>query len=188
MKEPDSTPSPEPAAPPAEGERHHPDGALDDPLHEWWQKNGRSIISGAVLAVVLTAVIFGFRAYRSAQEKAVQSAYNEAVANESLADFATEYSGHSLAGIAALRTAHDAFEGADWTTAQTFYTTATESLAQSPMGGKARLGLGATHSKLGQVEEGPAHSGGTGRRRKRLSARPRRGRLFPRTDGAGRRR
>ncbi|MFP4353221.1 MAG: tetratricopeptide repeat protein [Puniceicoccaceae bacterium] len=153
MKEPESSSAPEPVAPPPEGERHHPDGALDDPLHAWWQKNRRSIIAGAALAVLLTAVVFGFRVYRSSQEEAVQAAYNEAVANESLAGFATEYAGHPLAGIAALQTAHDAFDGADWQTALTFYTSATESLARSPLGGKARLGLGASHVKLGQAGE-----------------------------------
>lgn len=143
-----------PASPKAEPEaRHHPDGAFDDPLHEWWQKNGKSIISGAVLAVLATALVFGVRAYRKGQVENLQSAYNEALAADELGAFATDHSGHPLAGVAALRTANVAFEESDWNTALENYTIAVDSLTDNPLHGKARLGLAATLGKVGDEAE-----------------------------------
>ena len=130
--------------------QHHPDGAFDDPLHEWWQKNGKSLIAGALIIVIGTGLIFGFRAYRASQEDALQVAFNDAVATDTLAEFAEANAGYPLAGIAALQTANFAFGEQDWNRALEFYSLAAESLAGNPLSGKARLGVAITQSKMGE--------------------------------------
>ncbi|MEM0966417.1 MAG: tetratricopeptide repeat protein [Verrucomicrobiota bacterium] len=152
MKEPEPTESPKPT-PVEVVDRRHPDDAFDDPLHDWWVKNGKSIIGGAILAVVITAVVFGFRAYRTSQEEVVQAAYNAAVSTDTLSAFALDYAGHPLAGVAALQTANIAFQDGDWEQASEFYTVATTGLSGNPLEGKARLGLAMAQSKLGNNVE-----------------------------------
>ncbi len=152
MKEPKDPESANPNEPLA-GAQHHPDGAFDDPLHDWWQKNGRSVVSGAILAIVATAVVFGFRGYRKAQVDQLQAAYNEALAAEELDGFALDHAGHPLAGVAALRTANVAFGEDDWNRALEYYIVAVDSLANNPLHGKARLGLAVTRTKLGEDAE-----------------------------------
>lgn len=132
--------------------QHHPDGAFDDPLQDWWQKNGRSLIMGALIVVIGTALVFAFRAYRDSQEEALQIAYNDAVAAEALPAFAEENAGHPLGGVAALQAANEAFAEDDWDRALTFYSVATDSLGPNPLAGKARLGVAISQSKLGNNE------------------------------------
>jgi|GEM_PF-1447389 len=152
MKEP--TPKPPASTEPViNPEVYHPDGAFDDPLHEWWKKNGRSIITGAGLAIVATVVVFGFRAYRSVQEEAVQVAYNQAIATGTLPAFAEANAGHPLVGVASLQIANSAFAAGEWDRAIEFYAGATDALKKNPLSGKARLGLAIAHSKLGQNAE-----------------------------------
>ncbi len=148
MKESESnSPSkPSPMNPPGQ---HHPDGALEDPLHEWWQKNGKSLIAGAVIVVLGTGLIFGLRAYRQSQETALQVAFNEAVATDSLGSYALENAGHPLGGVAALQTANAAFEAGEWDRAHDFYSLAVDALKGSPLQGKARLGVAISESKQG---------------------------------------
>ncbi|MGE9289499.1 MAG: tetratricopeptide repeat protein, partial [Puniceicoccales bacterium] len=152
MKEPESTSTPKnsPMNPPGQ---HHPDGAFDDPLHDWWQKNGKSLLAGAVIVIVGTAIVFGFRIYRQNQEKAIQVAYNEAVVAGSLDSFARANASYSLGGVAALQTANTAFESADWDQALEFYKLAAEGLKGNPLAGKARLGIAVTQSELGNDAE-----------------------------------
>jgi len=152
MKEPESTPAPNasPMNPPGQ---HHPDGAFDDPLHEWWQKNGKSLIAGALIVVIGTGLVFGFRAYRNSQETALQVAYNEAVATGDLASYAEGNAGYPLAGVAALQTANEAFAEENWERALSFYTLAADSLKGNPLSGKARLGIAISQSKLGEAPQ-----------------------------------
>jgi len=152
MKEPTEKESP-PSTEPGIDASHHPDGAFDDPLHDWWKQNGRSILSGAALAILATAAVFGFRAYRHGQLEDLQNAYNEAFAADSLETFAVENAGHPLAGIAALQTANGAFEENDWDLALEQYTVAVDSLSDNPLRGKARLGLAVTRLKRGENVE-----------------------------------
>ena len=79
-------------------EQHHPDGALSDPLHDWWEKNGRGLIIGALILVIGTGVVFGFRAYRNSQEQTIQVEFNDAVVADELAAYAQENSGYPLEG------------------------------------------------------------------------------------------
>ena len=132
---------------------HHPDGAFDDPLHDWWQKNGKSLIAGAVIVIVGTAAVFGFRIYRQSQEQSIQIAFNEAVSSESLESFAQENAGYPLGGVAALQTANTAFENQEWDQALANYKIAAESLKGNPLSGKARLGIAVTQSEMGNNEE-----------------------------------
>jgi len=155
MKKSDSKQHPveKPEVLPSAGDRLHPDGALDDPIYEFWEQHGKSILSGAVLVVLATALIFGMRAYRQVQEQGVRAAYTEAIAEEDLAGFATQHVGHQLAGVAAMQVANLAYAEADWATAEEFYRISVDSLARSQLSGKARLGLGITLSKAGDTDQ-----------------------------------
>lgn len=155
MKKPESQKPPveKPEVVSSPGDRLHPDGALDDPIHEFWTEHGKSIITGAVILVLGTALIFGVRAYRQIQEQTVRAAYTEAIADNNLAGFATDNTGHKLAGVAAMQVANRAYAEQDWEKAAEFYQISVDSLGRSQISGKARLGLGVTLSKLGNTEQ-----------------------------------
>ena len=134
-------------------EQHHPDGALSDPLHDWWEKNGRGLIIGALILVIGTGVVFGFRAYRNSQEQTIQVEFNDAVVADELAAYAQENSGYPLGGVAAIQTANQAFAEEDWDRAIEFYSTAAGALKGNPLEGKARLGIAISQAEKGNAEE-----------------------------------
>lgn len=142
---------------PPESAVHHPDGALDDPIYDYWEKNKKSFYSTAVLVVVLATVFLGYRSYREAQFQRLQENFLAAWAEDRLADFAETSAGLPLAGVAAMQAARLAASEGNLPEALGLYESAVLSLERTPLAGKARLALAATLFDLGRAEEAERH-------------------------------
>ena len=141
----DSTPTPPPTG------THDPEGALHDPLYQWWQRYGSALIAAAVLVLAGTGLYFGVQAYRGQQETQREAAYLEALGRGELAAFAEDNRGHTLGGLAALEVGQERYAQGDWEEAVRFLTLAVEALEDHPVQEKARLDLAVARYRAGDA-------------------------------------
>jgi hypothetical protein len=114
--------------------------SLEDRVHFFWEKHGRTINLVGALVVVGLAVRWGFEQYAAYRENKIQSAYAAAASSKELEAFATANPNAALSGVARLRVADEAYKSGDFRTASTIYTAAAALLRDTPLTHRARLG------------------------------------------------
>ena len=130
--------------------------SFEERLHLFWKNNGNSILT--LVGLVLVGIIAkGGLDYFSAQkELGIEKDYAVATTPEQLKAFATSHTGHSLAGIALLRVADDAYAAGKTADALTGYEQALPALKGTPLAARAQLGRALAKIGTGKGAEGTA--------------------------------
>ena len=129
---------------------------FEDRLRIFWQKNGKSVIT--LLIVVLVAIVAkgGWEYLQAQKEQDLQHEYAAAGTPEKLKTFAAAHAGHSLAGIAGLRLADDAYAAGKSADAISGYEEALTALKAGPLASRAKLGLAMAKLQAGKTADGEA--------------------------------
>lgn len=133
-------------------DENYPHASDEERLALLWKKNKGFIFAATgifIVVVIGLQVVDGMRRSQIASE---QSAYLDALANESLEAFAQSNADSKLGGAAALKAADDAYEAEDYPKAEALYSAATESLKGTPFAERARLGIGFSQAKSGNMD------------------------------------
>lgn len=141
----DTSPTPPPTG------THDPEGALHDPLYQWWQRYGGALIAAAVLVLAGTGLYFGVQAYRGQQETQREAAYLTALNSGELATFAEENRRHAIGGLAALEVGQERYAEGNWEEAVRFLALAADALEDHPVQEKARLDLAVAQYRAGET-------------------------------------
>jgi hypothetical protein len=129
---------------------------FEEKLERFWDKN-RSAILGACIAVLVAILAVGvWRLYQSSQEKGIENDYAAATTPEKLTAFAAAHPDHSLAGLALLRLADDAYTAGKFADAQAGYEKAATALKSGPFAARAQLGAAMSKLGAGKAAEGEA--------------------------------
>ncbi|PAW61683.1 MAG: hypothetical protein B9S34_16055 [Opitutia bacterium Tous-C1TDCM] len=155
-----TTPATPPVPPPAGDDRNlvPVDAAnaisFDEKLQLFWAKY-RSAVMG-FCALVLVAIVGkgGWEYMERQKERDIEQAYAAATTSEQLKAFISSHSGHSLAGIAHVRLADEAYAATKSADAIAGYEKAVALLKGSPLGARAQLGLALAKIKGGKAAEG----------------------------------
>jgi hypothetical protein len=139
--------------------------SFEDRISIYWMEN-KAFIGGCIFVLALLIIGFnGMRIYQSHAESKIQAAYTEALASETLAEFAQAHANKELGGLAALTVADAAYAEEDFEKALNFYTIAAGALAGNILEGRARIGqafarfyTGAESEALAQLADIAANS------------------------------
>lgn len=130
--------------------------SFEDRIHLYWMEN-KAFISGCIVVVALLIIGFnGMKIYVNYAEGKIQSAYNEAVTNDTLDNFAAKYSDKPLGGLAALEVADAAYVDEDYAKAAEYYGIAVKADGSDILVGRAKLGLAFSTFHNGSKDEGLA--------------------------------
>ena len=126
--------------------------SVEDRINMYWMEN-KSFVSGCIFLIALLSIGFnGMRMYTSKVEAQLQSAYAEAVAKETIADFAKDNSNKELGGFAALTVADQAYSAEEFEKALKFYVIASNALATNFLAGRSLLGQAFANFYMGNEE------------------------------------
>jgi predicted negative regulator of RcsB-dependent stress response len=130
--------------------------SIEDRISIYWMEN-KGFISGCIFVLALLIIGFnGMRIYKNHAEAELQAAYAEAMANETLADFAQANANKDLGGLAGLTVADQAYAAEEFEKALNFYTIAADALSGNILEGRARLGQAFALFYTGKQDEGLA--------------------------------
>jgi hypothetical protein len=130
--------------------------SFEDRASIYWMEN-KGFISGCVALIALLIIGYnGMRMYESHSKGNLQAAYAEAMAGDTLAEFAQANANKDLGGLAALTVADAAYTARDFEKALSFYGIAAEALAGNLLEGRARVGQAFALFYTGQNSEGLA--------------------------------
>lgn len=154
-----STPAPLDPKVPENTPATTPEGAVpfgptfEDHLREFWAKNSRLIyiVCTVILVVILARGAWDY--YKQEQEQKVRTEFALASTPEKLKAFTADNPSHSLAAVAAMKLADDAYSAGNYTEAQVQYQKAIDILKDGPVAGRARLGLAISKLNGGQATE-----------------------------------
>ena len=126
--------------------------SFEDRISMYWMEN-KGFISSCIFVLALIIIGFnGMRMYQSHAESKLQVAYAEAVANETIADFAQVNSNKYLGGLAALVVADQAYSVKEFEKALNFYGIAADALATNFLAGRSLLGQAFANFYMGNEE------------------------------------
>ncbi|MEY4938929.1 MAG: hypothetical protein RIQ93_664 [Verrucomicrobiota bacterium] len=129
---------------------------FEDRLHQFWKKNS-SIVVGLCVAVLLVILAKGAWEYMARQkELEIEKAYAAAATPEQIKSFAAAHADHSLAGIAYLRIADDAYTAGKSADALAGYEKAIVVLKDSPLAARAQMGKALAKIQSGKASDGAA--------------------------------
>ncbi|CAI8300848.1 MAG: Uncharacterised protein [Opitutia bacterium UBA7350] len=127
------------------------DIAFEERVSMYWMEN-KGFVTGCILALALVIIgLNGVRIYGNYTSEKQQSLYLEALANDSLESFATDYPTLELGGFAALQVADAAFEAAEYDRAKENYARAMTALESPMLKSRARLGLAFANKETGDT-------------------------------------
>lgn len=126
----------------------------DERLRQFWAKNSKVVIAFCVV-VLLAILAKGGWEYLAAQKEAdLTKEYAAANTSDKLKEYAAAHAGHTLAGIAYLRLADEAYVAGKGAEAVTNYEAAMKNLAGNPLLSRAELGRAMAKLQAGQTAEG----------------------------------
>jgi hypothetical protein len=125
-------------------------------LHGFWQKNRGAILAVCVVALLAVAAKGGWELYTAQREKSIAADYVAATTSEKLHDFAHIHQGSTLAGVAHLSLADEAYAAGKYADAIIDYTQAATALAGTPLAGRAQLGQAISKIQAGRPADGEA--------------------------------
>ena len=126
----------------------HSEQTAEEQISDYWEKNQSSILTAIAIAAIVIVGFQGFKIMQAQAEEELQSAYREASDAGSLDAFIDSYPETTLAGFAALESAHLAYAEEDYATALELYEKAARALPENQMLGKARLGIAFAHYQI----------------------------------------
>ena len=144
---PNSKSAATPAAP-------HPVDSFAEKLHYFWQRNRSAFLTGCVLVLVGIFVRGGYEYYAKQREKGIEQEFASAGTPDKLKAFAADHAGHSLAGVAWLTLADNAFAAGNYAEAIANYDKAFSTLQDTPFVGRIKLGAAMARLLSGQTAEG----------------------------------
>jgi hypothetical protein len=129
---------------------------FEDKANAFWDKN-RGLLIGLCVAVVVLLIGKGAWDHLAAQkELEIEKAFAAATTNEQLKAFAAANSGHSLAGIAQLRIADEAYVAGKSADAVAAYDLAIAQIKSGPLASRALLGRALAKAQAGKGNEATA--------------------------------
>lgn len=130
--------------------------SFGDKLQAFWEKNS-TVVLGVCAAAILAVAGKGLWEYMARQkELGIEQAYAAAATPDQLKSFAAANPGHSLAGIAQLRLADEAYAAGKFAEAVSGYEAANAIFKGGPLGARVKLGLGVAKIQTGKTAEGTA--------------------------------
>lgn len=130
--------------------------SFEDKLHLFWQNNRGlvfAICGAAILAILIKG---GWEYFQNQKELDVEKAYASATTPEQLKAFAAAHASHSLAGIAQLRIADEAYAAGKAAEAVAAYDQAIATLKTGPLATRAQLGRALAKVQTGKAAEATA--------------------------------
>jgi len=131
-----------------------PDADAEERFNEYWKKNGSSVFAAIAVGAV---IVIGTQTWRHLQAKAeleTRQEFGQAQSTEVLETFAQEHDDHSLAGLAYLKLANEAFERGEFQAAADDYRLAISHLGGTPLLGRATLGAAVSTLRAGDAAAG----------------------------------
>jgi hypothetical protein len=130
--------------------------SFDEKMQVFWQKNGTAVLTVIVLVFVAILGKYGWDYMAAQKELGIEKDYAAASTPDQLKAFASSHEGHSLAGLALLRVADDAYAAGKFTDAVAGYDKALPALKDGPLSARAKLGRAIAKIGAGQAAEGAA--------------------------------
>ena len=113
---------------------------FDDKVWLYWTRNKKSIVSSIALAFAIIIGVNSWKHYKASAEQSRAAAFEKASTPAQLADFAKQYEGSKLAGVALLQNADAAYKDGKFAEAKSLYAAAKKDLKGTILLGKALLG------------------------------------------------
>lgn len=129
---------------------------FEEKLLLFWQKNGTKVIVVCVLVLVGILAKGGWELIEAQKEAGLEKDYVAATTSEKLKAFAAANSGHTLAAVAQLRLADEAYTAGKTTEAVAGYESVISILKTGPFATRARLGIAMAKLSSGKTAEGEA--------------------------------
>lgn len=127
--------------------------SFEDKMHLFWQKNGTAVLVLCGLVVVGILAKGGWDYLQGQKELDVEKAYAAATTSDQLKTFAAANSDHSLAGIALLRLADEAYTAGKSADAIAGYDKALSALKTGPLAARAQLGRALAKAQAGKTAD-----------------------------------
>lgn len=128
--------------------------SFEERIHMYWMEN-KAFVSGCIIVVAGAIIAFNVMGMlRNSSVAKLQASYSQAIADESLEDFAKNNTSKELGGFAALRAADTAFGAEDFAKAAELYQLAAEALENPHLAGRAKLGHAFALHASGSEEAG----------------------------------
>jgi hypothetical protein len=128
--------------------------SFEDRLRLFWEKNSKVITAFLVLILLMVAAKEGWEYLAAERERGIGEAYAAANTPAQVKSFIAEHPQHTLAGVAHLRTADEAYAGGGFTDAIPAYEQASAILKTGPLASRARLGLALAKLQGGRTGDG----------------------------------
>ena len=130
--------------------------SFEDRLHLFWKNNGNAVLTLCGLVLVGIAAKGGWDYLAAQKELGIEKDYAAATTPEQLKAFAASHTDHSLAGLALVRVADEAYADGKNADAVTAYDKALPALKGTPLAARARLGRALSKVGAGKATEGAA--------------------------------
>lgn len=130
--------------------------SFEDRAAIYWSEN-KGFLVKCILILALAIIGFqGMRILKENKEAKIQSKYLAAHSSNALEDFVDTYGNKPLGGFAALVIADDAYTEENYEKALEFYTSASSTLKDPTLSGRASMGQAFALYNTGKIEEGLA--------------------------------
>lgn len=114
--------------------------SFDDKVWLYWQRNRTFLISTFAMAVAIVVGVQCFKMYQANSAATLATSYENASTNNTLQQFAQDNAGSKLGGLALLQTADKLFQEGKNKEAKDAYKRAQDSLKNTDIFGRAKLG------------------------------------------------
>jgi tetratricopeptide (TPR) repeat protein len=122
---------------------------MEEKLRLFWENNSRAIFGLCVVALLAILLRGAYGYFQREREAGIERDFAAAITPEKLKSFIDQHSDHSLAGVASLQLADQAYSGGKYSEAAADYRQAADILKKGPFAGRARIGAAVSKISLG---------------------------------------